>query len=373
MSVSNDKSIADSSRALSVDDFSYELPPELIAQVPSPERTSSRLMVLNRKTQQIEHRQFSDLPAYLTKGDLLVLNNTKVIPARIIARRESGGLVEILLLKPEATREGIWQAMANPLRKLKVGDKLKVESAHNDDAESYISVAGFYETADAQRRVLVDFGGHGEVHAILSKIGQAPLPPYILKERKATATEEAADLDRYQTVYASTPGAVAAPTAGLHFSERLLQELEDKGVEVCYLTLHVGPGTFKPITSTLEEHTIESEEFYISPETADKINACRQRAGRVLAVGTTSCRSLETAGASGKVQPAEAAQSKLYIKPGYKFMIVDSLITNFHLSRSSLLVLVSAFAGHDFIMSAYRQAIAQRYRFYSYGDAMLIL
>jgi S-adenosylmethionine:tRNA ribosyltransferase-isomerase len=329
-------------------------------------------MVLHRKSKEIEHRIFSDLPSYLQAGDVLVLNNTKVIPARIMAQRSSGGAMEILLLKPEANRPGVWQAMANPLRKLKVSDRLRVETSAGQDF--FISVIGFSEGADGQRRVLVDLGSNTEVYKLLSTIGQTPLPPYILREQaNSNQAREANDIERYQTVYASAPGAVAAPTAGLHFSEELLKKLGDDGVTICYLTLHVGPGTFKPITSSIAEHTVESEEFYISAETAQTVNSRRRNGGKVFAVGTTSCRSLETAGASGLLDSYERGTSSLYIKPGHEFKMVDSLITNFHLSRSSLLVLVSAFAGHNFIMSAYKEAIAEQYRFYSYGDAMLIL
>lgn len=368
----HEKSISDSLPELTLDDFSYELPAELIAQQPAPERSSSRLMVLNRQTKKIEHRSFADLTDYLRKGDVIVLNNTRVIPARILANRASGGLVEILLLKPEAGDQGIWQAMANPLRKLKTADRLKVNAT--DGEEFILTVAGFIESPDSQRRILIDFGGQAEVHALLSKIGQAPLPPYILRERANKGSSgNASDMERYQTVYASAPGAVAAPTAGLHFTQELLAKLQGNGVEICYITLHVGPGTFKPITSSLEEHVVESEEFQISQETANIVNRCRAAGGRVFAVGTTSCRSLETAGANGELSSVDSAFSSLYIRPGHKFMMVDSLITNFHLSNSSLLVLVSAFAGLEFIMPAYKVAIEQRYRFYSYGDAMLII
>ncbi len=367
----HDKSIADLPGSLELDDFDYEMPPELIAQEPALERSSSRLMVLDKTERKIEHRQFSDLKDYLRKGDVLVLNNTKVIPARIIAKRPSGGEVEILLIKPEANRLGVWQAMANPLRKLKLKDKLTVETADSKKVE--IIVAGFYLSVDFQRRVLVDFGGQAEVHKLLSKIGEAPLPPYILRERcEGKTVLQDGDMERYQTVYAKEPGAVAAPTAGLHFTDELIQQLKDKGVHVSYLTLHVGPGTFKPISSSIEEHSVEPETFQISEETARLVNEARSKGGRVIAVGTTSCRALETAGASGRLKPALNESSSLYLRPGCKFAIVDALITNFHLPKSSLLVLVSAFAGHDFVMSAYKEAVDSQYRFYSYGDAMFI-
>jgi S-adenosylmethionine:tRNA ribosyltransferase-isomerase len=365
-------SINDCQSELSLADFTYDLPPELIAQEPVRQRSASRLMVLHRQKRQIEHKVFFDLPDYLCRGDVLVLNNTRVIPARIITRRESGGLVEILLLKPEAARPGLWQAMANPLRKLKERDRLRVETGAAE--EFFLTVAGFVESPDGQRRVLIDFGGLSEIHTLLSKIGQAPLPPYIVRDRtKVDSRRLNSDMERYQTVYASAPGAVAAPTAGLHFSSELLAKLEDRGVAIAYLTLHVGPGTFKPISSSLSDHSVEAEEFQVSRQTAELVNTCRRAGGRVVAVGTTSCRSLETAGSSGDLLSVDSAASSLYIRPGHRFKMLDALITNFHLSRSSLLVLVAAFAGHDFVMSAYREAIAQRYRFYSYGDAMLIV
>ena len=368
---SHDKSIADLQEGLTLDDFDYEMPAELIAQEPAKERSSSRLMVLNKNEQRIEHKNFADILGYLRSGDVLVLNDTKVIPARVITKRVTGAEVELLLLKPEADRPGVWQAMANPLRRLKIQDKLTVETLDHKVYE--LTVLGFFHSADMQRRVLIDFGGHAEVHEILSKIGEAPLPPYILRERAEGRTVlQSGDMERYQTVYAKAPGAVAAPTAGLHFTEALLQQIKEKGVNVCYLTLHVGAGTFKPISSSLEDHSVESEQFHISEESAGIINDCRSKGGRVIAVGTTSCRALESAGVSGVLKATENQLSSLYIRPGYKFAIVDALITNFHLSRSSLLVLVSAFAGHDLIMSAYKEAIKERYRFYSYGDAMFI-
>ena len=372
VSSQHEQSIADTTSRLTLDDFTYDLPPELIAQEPALERTSSRLMVLDRCERKIEHRHFCDLAHYLQKGDVLVVNDTRVIPARLIARRAAGGVVEILLIKPEARQPGVWQAMASPLRKLKNGERLSVQTA--DSQEEFISVAGFCQAPDGQRRGFIDLGVSAEVHTLLSKIGQAPLPPYILRERAGSKDKSSVrDLERYQTVYASQPGAVAAPTAGLHFTSELLDRLKEKGVHICHITLHVGPGTFKPITSALSEHTVESEAFQIPDDTAKTVNECRQRGGRVVAVGTTSCRTLETAGSSGFLAGVSAASSSLYIKPGHNFAMVDTLITNFHLSRSSLLVLVSAFAGHDFIMSAYHEAILQRYRFYSYGDAMLII
>lgn len=366
-------SIAES---LTLDDFSYDLPLELIAQEPCLKRHESRLMTLDKSTGNIEHKIFQDIRGCLVPGDLLVLNDTKVIPARISARRETGGAVEILLLKPEAQRPGLWQAMAYPLRKLKVGDLLHVDG---QNGEKYtLSVADFFEGPDAQRRLIIDFGGQKEVYSLLKNIGSAPLPPYIRRQRPEVDQAELgtkqhlSDLDRYQTVFADVPGAVAAPTAGLHFSRELLQDLQASGVKLAYLTLHVGPGTFKPISSSVEEHHIEAEQFFIPEVTVAAVNDALNEGRRVIAVGTTSCRALETAGSSGRLRSASADESSLYIKPGYEFKIVKALITNFHLSRSSLLVLVSSFAGHEFIMSAYATAVKERYRFYSYGDAMFI-
>lgn len=356
-----------------LEDFAYELPPELIAQEPAAERSSSRLLVLDRSKKTRADKTFADILDYLSPGDVLVLNDTKVIPARVIAKRASGGAVEILLIKPEPTVPGRWEAMASPLRKLKEGDELYVHV--NDHEQPFVlSVAGFLVTADEQRRVLLDFGGQSEVFALLSEIGQAPLPPYILRQRELSSADENSkkDNERYQTVYAQAPGAVAAPTAGLHFTKALLEQVAAKGVEIVYLTLHVGPGTFKPITSSLDKHTIESEIFYISEGSACRINRAKESGNKIFAVGTTSCRALETAGTTGHVRVVNGEASNLYIYPGFEFRIVDALITNFHLSKSSLLVLVSAFAERDQIMEAYEHAISKKYRFYSYGDAMLI-
>lgn len=357
-----------------LEDFAYELPPELIAQEPAAERSGSRLLVLNRQNKSFSDSMFGDLLDYLQSGDVLVLNDTKVIPARIMAKRKSGGTLELLLIKPDPKIPGRWEAMANPLRKLKQGDQLFVEVKNY--AEPFVLVvSGFTISADEQRRVLIDFGGQSEVFALLSEIGQVPLPPYIVRQLETGTGSDAnqKDNERYQTVFAQAPGAVAAPTAGLHFTKELLAQIAEKGVEIVYLTLHVGPGTFKPITSSLEKHTIESELFYITADSAEKINRAKKNGGRVFAVGTTSCRALETAGVTGKVRVVNGEASNLYIYPGFPFRIVDALVTNFHLSKSSLLVLVSAFADRDFVMQAYEHAIAERYRFYSYGDAMLIV
>lgn len=358
---------------LNLEDFSYELPHELIAQEPVDVRGSSRLLVLNRDGASFADQKFSQIAQYFSPGDVLVLNNTKVIPARLIAQRKSGGLVEILLIKPEPAKPGQWEAMGSPLRRLRVGEVLQLRSS--DGQKNFdLTIAGFTTGPDEQRRIIVDFGNQNAVVEVLKNVGRAPLPPYIMRQRElGSGSHDREDLDRYQTVYADAPGAVAAPTAGLHFTESMIEELKALGVGVVYVTLHVGPGTFKPISGSLDQHTIEAEQYFISEETAHKINTAKEAGKRVFAVGTTSCRALETAGASGRVRAVNGESSELYIFPGFKFAIVDALITNFHLSKSSLLVLVSAFAGRELIMNAYAHAINERYRFYSYGDAMLII
>jgi S-adenosylmethionine:tRNA ribosyltransferase-isomerase len=356
-------------KELQLSDFEYELPEELIAQHPPEVRHGSRLMWLDRATKRIENRQFTDIAQLLMPGDLLIVNDTKVIPARLSAFRQTGGKVDILLLRPESTRPWIWQAMATPLRKLKDGELLNLA-----DKNESVKVHAIFEAEDGQKRILLDFGSQENVYRILSETGLAPLPPYIRRQLGDGVADQrrGEDLQRYQTIFAKAPGAVAAPTAGLHFSEDIFAQLRERGVETRYITLHVGPGTFKPITTSVDEHTIESELFSISSDTANDINRALDEGRRIVAVGTTSCRALETAGASGRVRAVDSEQTSIYIKPGFEFRVVKALITNFHLSQSSLLVLVAAFAGRDFVMKAYEQAVVERYRFYSYGDAMLI-
>lgn len=349
-----------------IEDFEYELPDELVAQSPPEVRHGSRLMWVDRSRQSIEHRLFSELPDLLAAGDLLIINDTKVIPARLQARRQSGAVVEILLLRPESNRPGIWLAMASPLRKLREGEELLLLGG----TERTVKVDSFMFAEDGQKRVYLDFGGQRAVYETLSEVGMAPLPPYI--RRDGTDDErQPSDLSRYQTIYAKSPGAVAAPTAGLHFSDEIFENLRTRGVEVAHLTLHVGPGTFKPISTTVSDHVIESEQFSVQESVAAAIQKAKDENRRVIAVGTTSCRALETIGAGGRVK-AQEGSTNLYIKPGFDFKVVDCLVTNFHLSRSSLLVLVSAFGGCDLTRSAYAEAVAHRYRFFSYGDAMLI-
>lgn len=372
-------------RPHSIDDFTYELPSDLVAALPLPVRHQSRLLVLNRHSSEIAHTQFKNLSAYLRAGDLLVINDTKVIPAKILARRPSGGLLRLLLIKPEANQSGLWQAMVSPIKRLKIGESLLVCSSSG--SERSITIKDMVIGDDGFKRVLVDLGSASSVFDLLNEIGLAPLPSYIRREtigyeESHPATLERAeqaraqrifDLQRYQTIFAKAPGAVAAPTAGLHFSEELLAELASINVEICSITLHVGPGTFKPITKSIDDHFVEPESYWIPAQTAKQISKAKAEGRRVIAVGTTSLRALETAAENNQVRAVNGERTALYVRPGHKFKIVDALITNFHLSRSSLLVLVSALAGRDLIMSTYKEAIEQRYRFYSYGDAMLIL
>ncbi len=370
---------------LSLDDFAYHLPPELIARHPAEKRDSSRLLYYKKAAQNISHKQFKDIGSILRAGDILVVNNTKVIPARLLAYKQSGGLVELLLIKQEPNEAGLWQAMASPIKKLKIGDILTIQGKENNHD---ISVREFITAIDGQRRVLIQLGSSAtddQSFNILKDAGAAPLPPYIVSARKISGESESIkseednsllandeDLQRYQTVFAKEPGAVAAPTAGLHFSPDLLGSLKNSGIGIFEITLHVGPGTFKPIATSIEEHVVEPEWFSISSETCNAINAAKSSENRVIAVGTTTCRALESACVNGKLIAAESF-TPLFIKPGYNFKLIDGLVTNFHLSKSSLLLLVAAFMGRDELMRTYECAIKERYRFYSYGDAMLIL
>ncbi len=340
-----------------VSDFDYELPPELIAQHPPAERGQSRLLVIPRDAGPLEHRRFEDLPEYLRPGDCLVLNDTKVLPARLVGRRASGGQVELLLLRPVG--EGLWEALGKPARRLRAGERLKFGP---ELAAQIVAVGG-----EGLRTVRLEH--EGDLLPVLERVGQMPLPPYIRRDHP-----EADDASRYQTVYAERPGAVAAPTAGLHFTEGLLQRIAEQGVSMARLTLHVGLGTFRPISvERLEEHVMHAEWYRVHPEAADAINAARAAGGRIVAVGTTVVRTLESvADEAGVVHPGEGS-TNLFITPGFRFRVVDALLTNFHLPRSTLLVLVSAFAGRERILAAYQEAIAARYRFYSYGDATLVI
>ena len=341
-------------KELKVADFDYELPEELIAQTPIKKRDESRLMILNRKEQTIEHKVFKDIIDYLKSGDVLVRNNTKVIPARLYGKKETGANVEFLLLK---NIEGdIWESIVRPGNKLHVGAKVIFGDG--------ILEAKILEVMPGGTRK-VEFKYDGIFNEILDKIGLMPLPPYIHESLK--------EKDRYQTVYAKYDGSAAAPTAGLHFTPELLEKIQEKGVEIANVTLHVGIGTFRPVKEdTVEAHKMHSEHFYIKQEDVDKINKAKQEGRRVIAVGTTSCRVLESIADENGMVEATEKDTSIFIYPGYKFKCLDALITNFHLPESTLIMLVSALAGKDFIMKAYREAVKEKYRFFSFGDAMFI-
>ena len=339
---------------MKVSEFNYELPEELIAQTPLEKRDESRLMILNAKKQTIEHKIFKDIINYLEPGDCLVRNNTKVIPARIYGKKETGAHVEFLLLN---NIEGdIWETIVRPGNKLHIGTKVIFGDG--------ILKAEILDVMPGGTRK-VKFIYEGIFNEILDKIGLMPLPPYIHEELK--------DNERYQTVYAKYEGSAAAPTAGLHFTPELLEEIEKKGVKIANVTLHVGIGTFRPVKEeTVEAHEMHTEHYYIKKEDVDKINETKKNGKRVIAVGTTSCRVLETiANEDGLVKETEGDTS-IFIYPGYKFKCIDGLITNFNLPQSTLLMLVSAFIGKDYIMRAYNEAVKQKYRFFSFGDAMFL-
>ena len=340
---------------MKVSDFDYELPEELIAQTPIEKRDESRLMVLDREKQTIEHRKFKNIIEYLKPGDVLVRNNTKVIPARIYGKKETGANVEFLLLH---NIEGdIWECIVRPGNKLHIGTKVIFGDG--------LLKAEILDIMEGGTRK-VKFYYNGIFNEILDKIGLMPLPPYIHEELK--------EKDRYQTVYAKYEGSAAAPTAGLHFTEELFEDLRKKGIEVANVTLHVGIGTFRPVKEeTVEEHKMHTEHFYIKKEDVEKINTAKKEGRRVIAVGTTSCRVLESiADENGFVKETEE-DTGIFIYPGYKFKCIDGLITNFHLPQSTLLMLVSALAGKEYIMKAYKEAVKEKYRFFSFGDAMVII
>ena len=340
---------------MKVSDFNYNLPKELIAQVPIKNRDQSRLMVLDRKNKTIENKIFKDIIDYLEPGDCLVRNNTKVIPARLYGvKEETGANVEFLLLK--RIEGDIWEVMVKPGKKLMPGARVNFGNG--------ALKAEILEKLDGGNRK-VKFEYSGIFNEILNEIGLMPLPPYIHEKLK--------EKDRYQTVYAKYEGSAAAPTAGLHFTDKLFEKLKEKGVEVANVTLHVGIGTFRPVkVENIEEHDMHSEHFYIKAEDAEKINKAKKEGHRVIAVGTTSCRVLESiADENGYVKEVEGDTS-IFIYPGYKFKCLDALITNFHLPESTLIMLVSALAGKDFIMKAYEEAVKEQYKFFSFGDAMFI-
>ena len=340
---------------MKVSDFNYELPQELIAQVPIKDRSASRLMVLNKENKTIEDKIFKDILDYLEPGDCLVRNNTKVIPARLYGIKEETGVhIEFLLLK--RIEGDIWEVMVHPGRRLKIGTKVIFGNG--------LLKAEILEMMEGGNRK-VKFEYEGIFNEILDQIGLMPLPPYI--------KEKLDDKSRYQTVYAKYEGSAAAPTAGLHFTEELLKKIKEKGVEIANVTLHVGIGTFRPVkVENIEEHDMHSEHYYIKHEDVEKINNTKKNGGRIIAVGTTSCRVLESvADENGLVKETEGDTS-IFIYPGYKFKCIDCLITNFHLPESTLIMLVSALAGKDYIMKAYKHAVEEKYRFFSFGDAMFI-
>jgi S-adenosylmethionine:tRNA ribosyltransferase-isomerase len=340
---------------MKVSDFDYELPQELIAQVPIKDRSASRLMVLNRENKTIEDKIFKDIIDYLKQGDCLVRNNTKVIPARLYGIKEETGVhIEFLLLK--RIEGDIWEVMVHPGRRLKIGTKVIF-------GEGLLKAEILEMMEGGNRKVKFEY--EGIFNEILDQIGLMPLPPYI--------KEKLDDKSRYQTVYAKYEGSAAAPTAGLHFTEELLEKIKEKGIEIANVTLHVGIGTFRPVkVENIEEHDMHSEHYYIKAEDAEKINNTKKNGGRIIAVGTTSCRVLESvADENGLVKETEGDTS-IFIYPGYKFKCIDCLITNFHLPESTLIMLVSALAGKDYIMKAYKHAVEEKYRFFSFGDAMFI-
>jgi S-adenosylmethionine:tRNA ribosyltransferase-isomerase len=353
-------------------DFHYDLPPELIAQSPAAQRDSSRLLVLHRENGKIEHRHFSQLPDFLENGDVLVLNNSRVIPARLHGKNpETGGKFEILLLEENSAND--WWAMMRPGKRAKVGTKIQLLEKSGSATNFSAEVLDF--NAEGHRRI--KFSGASNIFEELEDLGKMPLPPYI--ER---AAEKIEDRERYQTVFAQAAGSVAAPTAGLHFTPEILEKIRTRGVKICFVTLHVGAGTFLPVkVENIAEHKMHSERFEIGEATVAAVNAAKKSGKKVFAVGTTATRALETAArlSSGELN-VYAGKTDIFIFPPAEFQIVDSLLTNFHLPESTLLMLVSAFAapnektrGRELILQTYAEAIREKYRFFSYGDAMLIL
>jgi S-adenosylmethionine:tRNA ribosyltransferase-isomerase len=336
-------------------DFDFDLPEHLIAQTPMEDRTSSRLMVLDKETGAIEHKIFKDVINYLRPGDCLVLNNTRVIPARLFGIRESGALVEFLLLK--RIDHHTWETLVKPGRKARIGDKFSFGEG--------VLKAEIVDYGDEGARIIrFEFEGIFESH--LDQLGTMPLPPYIQTQLE--------DQERYQTVFSKTPGSAAAPTAGLHFTQELLERIEELGVSVAYITLHVGLGTFRPVkVDNVLDHKMHAEYYEISAETAALINHTKSKSGRIITVGTTSTRTLEGATSELGLVEAGSGWTDIFIYPGYKFKVVDGIITNFHLPESTLIMLVSALAGKENVMNAYAVAVQESYRFFSFGDAMLIL
>ena len=340
---------------MNVSDFNFDLPEELIAQDPLEDRASSRLLVLNKETGHVDHKHFRDVLKYLKKGDCLVLNDTKVIPARLFGTKVgTDAKIEVLLLKRKS--DNVWETLVKPGKKMREGAEV---SFGNGLLKG--KVVGVVDEGNR----LIQFEYDGIFEEILDELGQMPLPPYI--------THQLQDKNRYQTVYAKHDGSAAAPTAGLHFTKELLEEIEAMGVKIAHVTLHVGLGTFRPVkVETIEEHHMHSEFYIVDEEEAKKINDTKKEGGRVICVGTTSCRTLESATGEDGILKAGSGWTQIFIYPGYRFKILDCLITNFHLPESTLVMLVSALAGKDHVMAAYEEAIKERYRFFSFGDAMFI-
>ena len=337
-------------------DFFYDLPEELIAQDPLEDRTASKLLVLDRKTGAVKHKIFSDVIDYLTEGDCLVINNTRVIPARLIGEKEgTGGKVEVLLLKRRAN--DVWETLVKPGKKLKPGAKITF-----GDGRLRAEVLEVVEEGNR----LVKFYYEGIFEEILDSLGEMPLPPYI--------THKLEDKEMYQTVYAKFDGSAAAPTAGLHFTKELLNKIEEKGIKIASITLHVGLGTFRPVkVDDVNNHHMHTEWYEVNAEAAEIINETKRNGGRVICVGTTSCRTIESVADDNGYMKAKTGETDIFIYPGYKFKIMDGLITNFHLPESTLVMLVSAFAGKENVLAAYETAVKERYRFFSFGDAMILI
>jgi S-adenosylmethionine:tRNA ribosyltransferase-isomerase len=356
-------------------DFHFDLPPELIAQHPAPKRGQSQLLILHRNENRLEHKQFQDFPNFLRAGDVLVLNNSRVIPARLRgANARTGGKFEMLLLDENGPND--WWAMIRPGKSARIGTEILIQPSHATGGQRQFSAVVLEKNAEGYCRL--QFSGGGEIKNLLDEIGEVPLPPYIVRKNSGQLQ---GDKERYQTVFAHSNGSVAAPTAGLHFTTELLDKIRAAGVKVCFVTLHVGPGTFLPVkTENLSEHKMHEERFELAEETVQTVNEAKKVGGRVVAVGTTTVRVLESVAAlnAGKLN-VYGGKTNIFIFPPYRFQIVDALLTNFHLPCSTLLMLVSAFAapgenqGREIILSAYAEAIRERYRFFSYGDAMLIL
>ena len=335
-------------------DFDFYLPEELIAQTPLERRDASRLLTLDKTTGEVGHHHFYDLPRYLRPGDCLVMNDSRVLPARLIGHRPTGGVCEVLLLVDKG--EGLWECLVRPGRKLKPGAQVIF-------GDGQLTATIEAEIEDGKR--LVRFHYQGIFLEILEQLGKMPLPPYIKTELQ--------DQERYQTVYSKVVGSAAAPTAGLHFTPELLAQIRDMGVKECYVTLHVGLGTFRPVkVEDIQDHEMHSEFCQISQETADIINETKKNGGRVICVGTTSCRTIESFAAEDGTMTARSGWTNIFIYPGYRFKVLDALITNFHLPQSTLIMLVSALAGREHVLAAYEEAVKEKYRFFSFGDAMLI-